>query len=302
MELDPDAIGLADPVEPAELDLGRAVREVGVPTPPPRLSPSGAGTFEQCPRRWRHRYVDRLPDPPGEAALAGSFAHRVLELLMQRPPLERTTDQAKSIARQEWPETEAAADYAALEYDEEKGRHFRWKAWQAIEGLWKLEDPTTVDVAATERDIEADLAGVPFRGIVDRLEREGDGMVVTDYKSGKAPSARFRRPRLDQVLLYAAAVEADTGEMPVRARLLYLGQRPVGIDVTRKELDVVTEKLASTWAGINRACETDEFEPRTGPLCGWCPYIDRCPEGTKAVEKRNKAKAAEEAAHLEAAG
>jgi putative RecB family exonuclease len=302
MELDPDAIGLADPVESAEIDLDGAVREVGVPMPPPRLSPSGAGTFEQCPRRWRHRYVDRLPDPPGEAALAGSFAHRVLELLMQRPSPQRTRDEARMIARQEWPETEAAPDYAALGYDDEKSRHFRWKAWQAIEGLWALEDPTAVDVAATERDIEADLGGVPFRGIVDRLEHEGDGLVVTDYKSGKAPSPRFRRGRLDQVLLYAAAVEADSGEMPVRARLLYLGQRPVGIDVTRKEIDVVVEKLAGTWAGINTACEDDRFEPRTGPLCGWCPYVDRCPEGAKAVEKRNQAKAAEEAAFAQAAG
>lgn len=300
MELDPDAIGLADPVDPAEIDLGRGVREVGVPAPPPRLSPSGAGTFEQCPRRWRHRYVDRLPDPPGEAALAGSFAHRVLELLMQRPPEERTPDQAKRIARQEWPETEAAPDYAALGYDDEKGRRFRWKAWQAIEGLWKLEDPATVDVAATEQDIEAELAGVPFRGIVDRLEREGDGLVVTDYKSGKAPSPRYRRGRLDQVLLYAAAVEAATGELPVRARLLYLGQRPVGIDVTRQEIDTVTEKLAATWQGITTACDADDFAPRTGPLCGWCPYVDRCPEGTAAVEKRDRAKAAQEAAYLDA--
>ena len=193
MELDPDTIGLADPVDPTSLDLEGGVREVGVATPPPRLSPSGAGTFEQCPRRWRHRYVDRLPDPPGEAALAGSFAHRVLELLMQRESHGRTPEAAKLIARQEWPETEGTADYVALGYDEEKGRSFRWKAWQAIEGLWKLEDPAAVDVQATESDIQVDLAGVPFRGIVDRLDQEGDGVVVTDYKSGKAPSPRDRK-------------------------------------------------------------------------------------------------------------
>ena len=221
---------------------------------------------------------------------------------MQREPAARTRDAARMIARQEWPETEATADYAALAYDEHAGRKFRWKAWQAIEGLWKLEDPADVEVEATERDIEAELAGVPFRGIVDRLEREGDGLVVTDYKSGRAPSPRYRRGRLDQVLLYAAAVEVDTGEMPVRARLLYLGQRPVGIDVTRKELDVVTEKLAATWTDINTACASDEFEPRTGPLCGWCPYIDRCPEGAAAVEKRNRAKAESDEAMMPAAG
>lgn len=294
MELETDERDRLEPVAPA--------REVGVPTPPPRLSPSGAGTFEQCPRRWRFRYVERLPDPPGEAALAGSFAHRVLEVLMQKPSAERTPAAAKLIARDEWPDVESDDDYQALGYDDERSRHFRWKAWQAIEGLWTLEDPTTVDVRATEQDVEAVLGGVPFRGIVDRLEDEGDGLVVTDYKSGKAPSPRYRRGRLDQVLLYAAAVKEATGEMPVRARLLYLGQRPVGIDVTQPELDGVIEKLSSTWTAINTACDTDEFEPRTGPLCGWCPYVGRCPEGTAEVAKRQARKAAEEGALLAEAG
>ena len=242
------------------------------------------------------RYVERLPDPPGEAALAGSFAHRVLELLMQRDPHERTVEVAKAIARAEWPSVEADHDFRALGFDEAGSKHFRWKAWQAIEGLWALEDPKAVEVRATEHGVEADLGGVPFRGIVDRLDDEGDGLVVTDYKSGKAPSARFRRGRLDQVLLYAAAVEQATGEMPVHARLLYLGQRPVGIKVTREEIDSVVDKLAGTWAAINTACDIDEFEPRTGPLCGWCPYVERCPEGTKEVAKRQAKNDADAAA------
>ena len=287
MEFDPDDA-------PASAEVATPV-DVGTPTPPPRLSPSGAGTFEQCPRRWRMRYVERLPDPPGEAALAGSFAHRVLELFMQRAPEERTVEVAKVIARDEWPDVEADDDYLALGYDEAQGKQFRWKAWKAIEGLWALEDPKAVEVRATEQDIEADLGGVPFRGIVDRLDEEGDGLIVTDYKSGKAPSPRYRRGRLDQVLLYAAAVKEATGEMPVHARLLYLGQRPVGIKVTQDELDGVVAKLSDTWTAINTACDTDEFEPRTGPLCGWCPYVDRCPEGTKEVAKRQAKKDAEAA-------
>ncbi len=263
--------------------------------PPPRLSPSGAGTFRQCPRRWRFRYIDRLQEPPGEDALAGSFAHRVLELLLQRQPEHRTVEEARLIARTEWPETEALSDYQALGHNEEESRRFRWKAWTAIEGLWDLEEPAEVNVRATEQDVEAELGGVPFRGIVDRIEEEGDGMVVTDYKSGKAPSPRFRRSRLDQVLLYAAAVEASTGEMPVRARLLYLGQRTVGMDVNREEIETVTEKLAGTWSEIHTACADDEFEPRTGPLCGWCPYVSMCPQGSAEVARRAESKADQDA-------
>ena len=96
-----------------------------------------------------------------------------------------------------------------------------------------------------------------------------------------------------------AAVKEATGEMPVRARLLYLGQRPVGIDVNQAELDGVVEKLAGTWSSINTACTTDEFEPRTGPLCGWCPYVDRCPEGADEVAKRQAKRDAEVAALID---
>ena len=296
MELELDPTDLVDPI-----NIG-AVGPDGRPSPPPRLSPSGASTYEQCPRRWRFRYVDRLPDPPGAPALTGSFAHSVLERLLQDEPAERTRDRAKELARAVWPEVEADDDYQALELDATQAREFRWKAWLAIEGLWAIEDPTGVDVRATEHDVEATLAGVPFRGIVDRLDQEPDGLVVTDYKSGKAPPPRYAPARLAQVLLYAAAVRESTGEQPVRARLLYLGQKIIDVAVTDHELGSVTDSLASTWSAIGESCRTDTFEPRTGPLCGWYPFADRCLEGRAEIERRAARRAEEEAAVLSVAG
>ena len=296
MELEFDPTDLID-----EIDLGVSAA-VGSPAPPPRLSPSGASTFEQCPRRWRFRYVDRLPDPPGIPALAGSFAHRVLELLLRDEAPVRTLERAREHARDVWPEIEADDDYRALELDESEARRFRWKAWLAIEGLWAIEDPTQVEVKATEQDVEATLGTVPFRGIVDRLDQEPDGLVVTDYKSGKAPRPRYAASRLTQVLLYAAAVREATGEQPVRARLLYLGQKIIDVTVTDSELAAAVGSLAETWEAIGSACATDSFEPRTGPLCGWCPFASRCPEGTAAIQRREAERAAEEASLIALAG
>ncbi len=294
LEFDP-----GDMLDPAGVG---AVGHDGRPSPPERLSPSGAATFEQCPRRWRFRYVDRLPDPPGVDALVGTFAHQVLEHLMERQPSRRTKDDARRIARTLWLEIANSEDYRDLELDDEQALEFRWKAWTAIEGLWHLEDPACVDVRATEQQVSVVLDGVPFRGVVDRVESEPDGLVISDYKSGRAPSARYAPSRLQQVLLYAAAIAADTGEQPARAQLLYLGQRIVATEVTPVELGGAVEQLKSTWGAIADACDGDDFSARPGPLCGYCAYTERCPEGEAENRRRAEQRAAEGEYLLKLAG
>lgn len=288
MQLEFDPGDILDPGATGALD------DAGAPAPPQRLSPSGASTFEQCPRRWRFRYVERLPEPPGLEALVGTFAHRVLELLMQREPSRRSQDEAKRVARAVWPELADGDDYRDLELSDDEAREFRWRAWRAIEGLWHLEDPAAIEVEATEEQVSVTLGEVPFRGVVDRLEREDDGLVVSDYKSGRAPTARYAPARLQQVLLYAAAVAEETGEQPVRAQLLYLGQRIVATAVTPVEIGDAIGRLQSTWSAIADACDIDDFPPQPGPLCGYCAYADACPEGQAENLRRAQQRAAEE--------
>jgi putative RecB family exonuclease len=284
MEFGQDALELdlePLPDDGSELDGGSML--------PRYLSPSSAAMFQQCPRKWKHRYVDRLPDPPGIPALVGTFAHRVLELLLCEPKPDRTVVRARELARTAWPEIERHPDFRALGLDAAAARDFRWKGWQAIEGLWRIEDPAIVEVHATERDVRVHLGDVPFRGIVDRVDVEDDGLVVADYKSGKAPSDRYADARLAQVLLYAAAIAESTGSRPARARLLYLDQRIIEVAVTEDNVGAVVETLHATWEALRSACDHDEFEARTGPLCAWCPFIGHCPEGRAEVEVRHLA-------------
>lgn len=257
---------------------------------PRHLSPSSASLFQQCARRWKLRYIERLPDPPGEAALVGTFAHRVLELLLQELPEHRSVVRARELARTAWPEIARHPDFAALGLDDAAARKFRWTAWQAIEGLWRVEDPASVTVDATEQDVRVEIGGVPFRGIIDRVDvAEGGGLVVTDYKSGRAPSRKYADGRLAQVLLYAAALEAQQGVAPKRARLLYLDQCVIEVDVTDENLGATSDALARTWAEMQSACTDGEFPATTGPLCAWCPFVEHCPEGRAEVELRHLA-------------
>ncbi len=253
---------------------------------PNHLSPSSAAAFEQCPRRWHFKYIERQPEPSGQAALVGSFAHRVLEYLCGLPPVHRTLDQAKALARELWPDFATDEDYVSLALDDGDSRAFRWQAWLAVTGLWELEDPAQVDVVATEQKVAVTLGNVPFVGIIDRVDRIADKLVVSDYKSGTLPGVRWRSDKLQQVMLYAAALTQSANEQPEQARLLYLGQRILDVTVTDRRIEEAEGKLATTWADISTACTDDEFAPNTGVLCGWCPFIDQCPEGRVELTRR----------------
>lgn len=283
------ATGDSDAHAEASGASGEAGTLVQIPVRPKHLSPSSASTFRQCPQRWKFRYVDKLPDPPGESAVAGTFAHRVLEELLELAPDERTLESAQSLAKQVWAETSTEGDFVALGLDADGVRNFKWTAWRAIEGLWDLEDPKTVDVVATETEVSVEIGGVPFVGFIDRVEAGEDGLVVSDYKSGRAPGRKFSQDRLEQVLLYAAALAELHGKIPARARLMYLGQRIDEIEVTAENIEQVTQRLADTWEELQERSGTGDFPPRPGPLCGWCAFARHCPEGLAEVERRHLA-------------
>ena len=133
------------------------------------------------------------------------------------------------------------------------------------------------------------LGGVPFRGIVDRIDLGDDGKIISDYKSGSAPQQRYEADKLSQVMLYAAAVEAETGDRPIEARLLYLGQRVVGVKVTEESIAKAVADLREIWDRVLSSCKTSQFDPSVGPLCGWCPYVERCQTGSDEVRRRVKA-------------
>lgn len=276
-------------VEQPVTDLELVQSEVDVDQEPSdgprRLSPSSAGTFRQCRRRWKYRYIEHRPDPPGIPALVGTFVHRVLEDLLHMHGVDRNIDVAKKLARAIWPEVEENEAYIAMRLGETDGRNVRWQAWRLIEAYFAMENPADVDVIQREQRVECELDGVPFVGIVDRIERRDGRVVVTDYKTGKAPTERYQADRLRQVLLYAAALDA-IGQRPSSARLMYIGSRFLETDATEEAMSEVRVELAQTWSEVNQSVADDDFAPSVGPLCNWCPYSADCPEGTAEIERR----------------
>ena len=244
---------------------------------PEYLSPSSVSTFKQCPLKFKFSRIDRLSEPPTEATLRGNFVHDVLESLYLLPPEHRTVEAAKELSRSLW-EEKWRPQVAQIVTTEPDLRTFRWTSWWCVENLWTLEDPQLVQPEGVEREVLVTVSGVSIKGFIDRFSRTESGLVVTDYKTGKAPNPRFSHDKFAQLLIYAVALrELGVGETS-KVELLFLKEsQRLEAEVSEDSLQQTISTLVDTKVQIQKRCIAGEFEPNVTRLCDWCYFKRICP-------------------------
>ena len=273
---------------------------------PSSLSPSKVSSFSECALAFRFSAIDRLPDPPTVATVKGTLVHSALELLMLRAPQDRTPAAGADCLAEAAGAIVDDPELRSLALDDAGLAEMTDDARRLVERYFTLEDPTSITPIGLELKLDVQLDGLRLRGIIDRLELDEEGeLVVTDYKTGRAPGQNFEQSRLSGVHFYAFLCERVLGRRPARVQLLYLADPVAIITVpTEQSVRALERKVRAIWSAIERACERDDFRPRTSRLCDYCAYQAFCPafggdpeEGRRvAVELRAAATEAAEAA------
>lgn len=246
---------------------------------PTSLSPSKVSSFTECALAFRFSAIDRLPDPPTAATVKGTLVHSSLERLMLLDPADRTLDAAVTCLADARAALDDDPEWLELGLDPTAEATFMAEADVLVHKYFEIEDPTQVTPMGLELRMEVELDGLTLRGIIDRLERDADGgLVVTDYKTGRAPNQAFEQSRLGGVHFYAFLCERLLGERPARVQLLYLSD-PVVITTVPSEQSIrqLERKVKAIWQAIERACERDDFRPKQSRLCNWCAFQAFCP-------------------------
>ncbi len=300
----------------AVTDDGKILRSSGQQF---RLSPSAISTFRQCALLFKLRYIERLPEPPTPELCAGILVHAALADIYKLPPGERTLETSRSLFREAWRTERKGAKFGSLfnvgssslprtEFDVQNEREWGLKAFDALARYFQLEDPTKVSPQACEERFmleldagggAAGLAPIPMTGTIDRIDRlagagagsgeppprlgteesEG-GLVVIDYKTGKAPPERFRDGAFFQLKVYALLLRR-AGHDPKLLRLLYLGDgTSVEAPVDEEELRETERELRQVWGDMGETIRRDAFPPSVSRLCDWCAHQTTCPAWT----------------------
>jgi putative RecB family exonuclease len=248
--------------------------------PVPRsLSPSKVSSFTDCALAFRFSVIDRLPEPPSPAATKGTLVHAALERLHLLPPGDRTVDAALDCLAAAAVELRDDPEYTGLELSSDDEAAFHDDAATLVRNYFRLEDPRSVKAIGLELSLEAEIDGVTLRGIIDRLELDADGeLVVTDYKTGAAPSDRYERKRLSGVHIYSLLCERLLGRRPRTVQLLYL-RSPLAIITEPSDQSTrgTRRTLGAVWQAVERACQREDFRPNRSRLCDYCAFQAHCP-------------------------
>lgn len=243
------------------------------------LSPSRASQFKTCPKQFKYANLDKIKEPTTEVQAKGTTVHQALEDLFDLKPDERNTEKLHNLFREAWTKVRGNDEHHNLFSSVEEEREWGLDGLKLLNNYMSIEDPTSFEPLERERWVRGSIEDLNLRGILDRMDRNNKGeLVIVDYKSGKAPLAKYKEPRFFALKLYALLIQKELGEMPSELKLIYLKNSTIHtLKVTQDSLDQVKIEVLEIWNNIKKAFETNEFPATKNTLCDWCYYKPICP-------------------------
>ena len=269
--------------------------QLGFAGMPERLfvcTPSKLGAYLDCPRRYRHSYVDR-PTPPKGPPWAhnslGASVHTALKNWYALAPERRAPGALPMLLKATW------VREGYRDVDQERASYQRALHWLEtyVATLDPAEEPLGVErVVATKTSVLA------FNGRADRIDArtgpEGPEAVIVDYKTGRSGLDADDARGSQALALYAYAAQRVFRRQCHRVELHHLPtgtvaahehtEESLGRQLRRAE-ETAQDIMAAEKAMAAGADPDESFPVAPGPLCSWCDFRRVCPAATDAAAK-----------------
>jgi putative RecB family exonuclease len=241
---------------------------------PTLLTPTIASSFTRCPLAYRLDTEEPERTRPGE--LVAALVARVLARLVAAPVPDRTPARADALLTEERGRLDREPGRGGQLLSPEDDRRASAHAGRLIANYFSLEDPRRVRALDLDLHLELDLGAARLRGVIDRVELDDDGLVVTQIRTGRSP--RLGHERWDGDSGYPALLfELARGRRPERVRCFYLREPALVVDEpTERTIRSARRRVEALARTIQQCWERDDFRPRPSPRCARCPHAQRC--------------------------
>ena len=250
-----------------------------------RLSPSQATAYEDCPRRYALERGLKVGNETSVYADFGLLIHEVLEVA-ERAARERDeshSDAAEAIGvlRDVFePAVFGGGAFAAAWYE---------RAESTLTHLY-AHWPTRGNVIDLERQLILDIKGVSWIGYADRIESDGLGLKIVDYKTTRNPPSKNDVAASLQLGYYvlAAAADPELAEYgtPESAEMWFPAKTAKSVITRTFDMETLADVEARLVA-IAEAIRSEEWPAQPSASCERCRVRTVCPawpEGREAFQ------------------
>ena len=217
------------------------------------LSPSKMGTYLQCAKRYKYRYVDKVPEPTSEILERGTMMHETVEQWYKDTSV--LSEGSQEIT------------FAPLPAMFDKFVAFEKKRYDALEDK-SLFYPIKQEMKLADHDAK-------MRGIADAIYKDENGdYILIDYKSGKHNPARYSGYR-QQLAFYKMVVDnLGVLDKPIKYwGIIFLDH---GILFFEEAKPRSMKALVSAMDKTHKGIVEERYEPSVSPLCAYCGFKDKC--------------------------
>lgn len=246
-------------------------------------SHSKLSTFEQCPLKFKYRYLDKIIlDIKSIEAFLGTMVHDTLEWLYiikskenQIPSIEKIIEHYVN----KWEEDDNE-NIIIIKKDLTKKDYFN-KGIKFILDYYTKHHPFDEETIGIEKRIVIELdasKGHKIQGYIDRLVHnlEKDEYEIHDYKTSNFLPQKIKFDKDRQLALYSIGIKELFGEdKNVILVWHYLAHNiKICSRRTNEQLKQLKKEILEL---IDKIESTKEFPPNKSALCNWCEYNSMCP-------------------------
>ena len=243
-----------------------------------RTSYSRISTYDNCGLQYLLSVVLGL-DPESSHNMAfGSWIHKVFE--------ELETGAIPVEPQAAWARYEQLFDWDVFP-NRAIARQFHRDGQIMISRYGKYLNPGQAERAET--DFRVELDGHRITGRIDRIDKKGSNVIVSDYKTSRNPVQWEEAKESLQLAIYYLAATTDPelkqlGE-PASMQLIYPGASLSKGDVARRcqtpdEAKKAIERLPALMKGVL----AEDFRPNPEANCQWCKFKPLCPLWSEGKE------------------
>ncbi|MFT5327262.1 MAG: putative RecB family exonuclease, partial [Planctomycetaceae bacterium] len=250
------------------------------------ISHSAISTYQQCPLRYRFKYVDALPETFVSSNLIfGGAIHSALEfhftelLCGNEPP---TQDLLLDVFQEAW--QGRSTEHQDIRFGKSEDHNSLSALADRMLTAFRENPASASDdtVIGIEEELRGELIpGVPdLLARIDLLTTTSDALVITDFKTSRSRwSQNQAENSSSQLLLYSELAKRMMPDREVRLRFLVLTKTKTptveafNVDITPHLARRTIKAVEHTW----RAIEAGHFYPAPSPMnCPTCPFRSEC--------------------------